>query len=122
MKNNNVLSHSDNNDDKRQQNASFVRKNLTKEELKIRKQKIEIEKQRKKIENLIEKKLIEADKKEEKQKKLALKNKEDDKSSSKDISNIPAISLKEFNSKKETRVIKESFLSKFLKKIQDKKD
>ncbi|MBQ6282249.1 MAG: type II secretion system F family protein [Bacilli bacterium] len=122
MKNNNVLSHSDNNDDKRQQNASFVRKNLTKEELKIRKQKIEIEKQRKKIENLIEKKLIEADKKEEKQKKLALKNKEDDKSSSKDISNIPAISLKEFNSKKETRVKKESFLSKFLKKIQDKKD
>lgn len=122
VKGNNVLSHSNNVNNKGQQNASFMRTKPTKEELKIRKQKIEIEKQRRKIENIIEKKLLEADKKEEKQKIMASKGKIGGNVLPRDISNIPAISLKEFNSKKDNKLKKESFLSKILRKIQAKKD
>ena len=121
MSGNNISSHSNNIDNKKQNNASFKRKKISKEELKKRKQRIELERQRKKIENLIEKKLLEADKKEEKQKEIAVKNQSINTNRSTDISNIPAVSLKEFSNTKVEKPKKESLLSRFFRKIKEKR-
>ena len=118
VKNNSALTHTGNIDDKRQLNASFERKKLTKEEIRRKKIKIEQEKQRKKIEDLIEKKLVEAEKKEEKQKELTLNHKHIN-SNEKDISTIPAVPLKDFNVQRETKEKKESAIARFFRKIRE---
>ena len=121
MKNNIDSSHSNNIDKKnmnRQSNASFERKKDSKETLKKKKRKLELERQRKKLENIIEKKLVEADKKEQKQREISQKKLNLNATNEIDLSNIPAVSLKEFN-REGNKEKKESALSKFFNRIRE---
>ena len=119
VKEGNALSHTKDINKKGQSNASFERKQLSKEELRIQKQKIEEAKQRKKIEDLIERKLIEADKKEERQREIALKSKKTENKGVTDIANIPAIPLSEYNNKKIAIDENESAISRFFSRIRE---
>ena len=113
MSNNSL--HVDKNDN------SHLNQKLSKEMLHRHKLKLQAEKERKRLEELLEKKIEEADKKELKQKEIAKKKASKNKPVGSGTEVIPTVSLDDFKNNK-NNTPKESFIKRLINKIKSNRE